>query len=89
MQCKGIRHTRIEIIVMLWYKRNACCNSVQNLLSSSLPSKNIKIKIYRTPILPVVLYGCETWLLTLKEEPRRRLLRIGCRGEYFGLRGSR
>jgi len=43
-------------------------NSVQNLLSSSLLSKNLKIKIYRTIILPVVLYGCETWSLTLLEE---------------------
>ena len=39
---------------------NACCHLVQNLLSSSLLSKNIKIKIYRTIILHVVLYGCET-----------------------------
>jgi len=37
---------------------NACCHSVQNLLFSSLLSKNIKIKIYRTIILPAVLYGC-------------------------------
>jgi hypothetical protein len=43
---------------------------VQNLLSSSRLSKNIKIKIYRTIILPVVLYGCETWSLTLREERR-------------------
>ena len=47
---------------------NACYNSVQNLLSSRLLSKNLKIKIYRTIILPVVLYGCETWSLTLREE---------------------
>jgi len=40
--------------------RNACYHSVQNLLSSSLLSKNLKIKIYRTIILPVVLYGYET-----------------------------
>jgi len=40
---------------------NACYHSVQNLLSSRLLSKNLKIKIYRTVILPVVLYGCETW----------------------------
>ena len=40
---------------------NACYHSVQNLLSSSLLSKNLKIKTYRTIILPVVLYGCETW----------------------------
>jgi hypothetical protein len=43
--------------------RNACCHSVQNLLSSSFLSKNIKIEIYRTIILPVVVYGCETWSL--------------------------
>jgi hypothetical protein len=36
--------------------------SMQNVLSSSLLSKNLKMKIYRTIILPVVLYGCETWL---------------------------
>jgi len=47
---------------------NACYYSVQNLLSSRLLSKNLKIKIYRTIILPVVLYGCETWSLTLREE---------------------
>ena len=53
--------------------RNACYHSVQNLLSSSLLSKNLKIKIYRTIILPVVLYGCETWSLTLREERRMRV----------------
>ena len=41
---------------------------MQNLLSSRLLSKNLKIKIYRTIILPVVLYRCETWSLTLQEE---------------------
>jgi hypothetical protein len=46
---------------------------VQNLLSSSLLSKNVKIKIYRTIILPVVLYGCESWSLTLREECRLRV----------------
>jgi len=40
---------------------NACYHSVQNLLSSRLLSKNLKFTIYRTIILPVVLYGCETW----------------------------
>jgi hypothetical protein len=38
-----------------------------------LLSKNLKIKIYRTIILPVVLYGCETWSLTLREERRLRV----------------
>jgi len=47
---------------------NACYHSVQKLLSSSLLSKNLKIKIYRTIILPVVMYGCGTWSLTLTEE---------------------
>ena len=46
---------------------------MQNLLSSRLLSKNLKIKIYRTTILPVVLYGCETWSLTLREESKLRL----------------
>jgi UDP-galactopyranose mutase len=46
---------------------NACYYSVQNILSSSLLSKNIKIKIYRTIILLVGLYGCETRWLTLRE----------------------
>jgi hypothetical protein len=46
--------------------------SVQNLLSSRLISKNLKIKIYKTVILPVVLYGCETWSLNLREEHRGR-----------------
>jgi hypothetical protein len=39
---------------------NACYNSVQSLLSSRLLSRNLKVKIYKTIILPVVLYGCET-----------------------------
>ena len=45
---------------------NACYHSVRNVLSSRLLSKNLKIKIYRTIILPVVLYGCETWSLILR-----------------------
>jgi len=46
---------------------------MQHLLSSRLLSKNLKIKIYRTIILPVVLYGCETWSLTLREERKLRV----------------
>ena len=45
---------------------NACYHLVQNLLSSSLLFKNLKIKTYKTVILPAVLYGCETWSLTLR-----------------------
>ena len=47
---------------------NTCYYSVHNLLSSTLLSKNIKIKIQRIAILPVALYGCETWSVTLKKE---------------------
>jgi len=54
---------------------NACYHSVQNLLSSRLLSKNLKIKIYRSIRLPDVLYGCETWSLTLREERKLRVLR--------------
>ena len=52
---------------------NACYHSVQNLLSSRFLSKHLKIKIYKTIILPVVLYGCETWSLTLREERKLRV----------------
>jgi hypothetical protein len=54
---------------------NACYHSVQNLSSSRLPSKNLKIIIlvYKTIILSVFLYGCETWSLTLREEYRLRV----------------
>jgi len=52
----------------------ACYHSVQNLLSSSLLSKNLKIKIYKNIILPIVLYGCEIWSLTMREERRLRVL---------------
>jgi hypothetical protein len=50
---------------------NACCHSVQNVLSSNLLSKNIKMNVHR--ILNVVLYECETWSLTLREEHRLRV----------------
>jgi hypothetical protein len=66
---------------------NDCYYSVQNHLSSHLISKNIEIKIYKTVILPVVLYGCETWLkhrLTVFEN--RALRRIfGPKKEEVGL----
>ena len=63
---------------------NACCHSVQNLLSSSLLGKNIKIKIYRTIILRVVLYGCETWSLTLREERKLRVFENRVLRRIFG-----
>ena len=54
---------------------NASYYSMQYLLSSSLPPKNLKIKVYRTIILPVVLYECETLLLQLRDEHRLRVFK--------------
>jgi hypothetical protein len=55
-----------------------------NLLSSRLLSKNTKIRIYETMILPVVLYGCETWSLTLREEHRLRVFENRVLRRIFG-----
>jgi hypothetical protein len=63
---------------------NACYHSVWNLLSSRLLSKNTKIRVYRTIILPIVLYGCETWSLTLKEEQRLRVFKNRVLTGIFG-----
>jgi hypothetical protein len=63
---------------------SACYYSVQNLLSSRLISRNLKIKIYKTVILPVVLYGCETWSLTLREEHRLRVFENRVLRKLFG-----
>ena len=63
---------------------SASYHSVQNLLSPSLLSKNLKITIYRTIILPVVLYGCETWSLTLREERRLRVFENRVLRRIFG-----
>ena len=63
---------------------NACYHSVQNLLFYSLLSKIIKIQIQRTIILPVVLHGCETWSLTLREECRLRMFENRVLRRIFG-----
>jgi len=63
---------------------NTCYRSVQNLLLSRLLSKNLKIKIYRTITLSVVLYGCETWLITWREECRLREFQSGVLRRIFG-----
>jgi len=60
---------------------NACHHLVQNILSSSLQSKNFKIKINS---LPVVLYGCETWSPTLREERRLRVFENRVLRRIFG-----
>jgi hypothetical protein len=53
-------------------------------LSSRLPSRNVKVKIYKTIILLAVLYGCETWSLTLREEPRLRVFENRVLRRIFG-----
>ena len=65
---------------------NACYHLVQNLLSSRLLSRKLKIKIYRTIILPVVLYGCEAWSLTLREERKLRVFENMVLRRIFGPR---
>jgi len=65
---------------------NACYHSVQNLLSSRLLSKNLKIQIYRTIIFPVVLYGCETSSVTLREERKLSVFENTVLRRIFGPR---
>jgi hypothetical protein len=59
---------------------------VQNLLSSHLLSKNVKVGIYKIIILPVVLYGCETWSLTVREEHKLRVFENRVLRRIFGLK---
>jgi hypothetical protein len=59
-------------------------HSVQNFLSCRLLPKNLKIRIYKTIILPAVLYGCETWSLTLREEHRLRVFEKRVLRRIFG-----
>jgi hypothetical protein len=68
---------------------NVYYHSVQNLLVVNLLSKNIIIKIYRTVILSVVLYGCEILSLTLKEECRLRVFENRVLKRIFGPKRTR
>jgi hypothetical protein len=63
---------------------NACYHSVQSLLSSRLLSRNVKVKIYKTIILPIVLYGCETSSFILREENRLRVFENRVLRRIFG-----
>ena len=63
---------------------NACYYSLEKILSSRLPSKKFKVKTYKTIILPVVFYGCETWSLTLREEHRLRVFENKVLRKIFG-----
>jgi hypothetical protein len=59
-------------------------HSVQYLLSSHLLSRNVMVKIYKTIILPFLLYGCETWSLTLREEHKLRVFETRVQRRIFG-----
>ena len=63
---------------------NACYYSVQNLFIFQFAIQNLKIKIYRIIILPVLLYGCETWSLTLRDERRLRVFENRVLRRVFG-----
>ena len=78
------RNSIQEIINSRLKSGNACYHSVQNLLSSSLIPKYISINIYRTIMLPVVLHGCETWSLKMREESRLRVFENRVLGRIFG-----
>jgi hypothetical protein len=78
-------HEEIKSRLKLW---NACYHSVQNLLSYRLLSKNTKIGVHRTIILPVALYGRETWSLTLREEQRMRVVENRVLRMIFGPKGD-
>jgi hypothetical protein len=60
------------------------CNFITTACSSRLLSGNVKVNIYKTIILPVVLYGCETWSLTLREGHRLRVFEIRVLRRIFG-----
>ena len=60
------------------------CSRVNYLFSILLSKKNIKIKIYSTIILPVILNGCETWSLTLREERRLKVFENRVWRKIFG-----
>jgi hypothetical protein len=73
-----------EEIMRILNLGNACYHSVQNILSFRLLSKNIKIRICKTIIFPAVLYGCETWSLTVREEHRLRAFENRVQKRIFG-----
>ncbi|KAJ4434511.1 hypothetical protein ANN_23073 [Periplaneta americana] len=71
-----------QIVRMEMYENKPA--EVEKLLSSNLLSKKPKVRIYKTIILPIVLYGCETWTLTLREEQRLRMFENKVLRKIFG-----
>jgi hypothetical protein len=68
---------------------NACYHSIQNLLSSRLLLKNVKVRVYMTLILLVVPYGCEIWSVTLREEHKLRVFENRVLRRTFGPKRDR
>ena len=81
-------------VVDLWTSKNDSCQlaflstsrSARGTAAGRLLSKNLNIKIYRTIILPIILYGCETWLLTMWEERKLRVFENKVLRRIFGPR---
>ena len=65
---------------------NECYYSLEKIISFRLLSKKLKVKAYKTTILLVVLYGCETWSLTLREEHRLRVFENKVLRKIFGVK---
>jgi hypothetical protein len=63
---------------------NASYHSVKSIISFRLLSKNLKIRIYKTTLLNIVLYGCQTWYLTLRVEHRLRVFQNKVLRSIFG-----
>ncbi|KAJ4433336.1 hypothetical protein ANN_15595 [Periplaneta americana] len=79
----NINNTREEIKRRI-NMENACYYSVEKFSSSSLLSKNLKVRIYKTVTIPVLLYGCDSWTLTLREEQRLRMCENKVLRKIFG-----
>ena len=75
-----------EKIKSRWMSGNVCYHSVQNLSSSSFLSKNLKINIYRTIVVPLASYRCETWSLTPREKRMLRMFENKVLRRTFGIR---
>ncbi len=74
---------RVEINRRM-HSSNACFCAVNGLLKSKLLSKNVKVRVYKTIIMPVLLYGCETWALTKAHENRFRVFENKVLRKIFG-----
>jgi len=83
-QYKWIYNATAWLVLTLWLKEQS--SDMEGSYEYMFLSKNLKIKIYRTIILPVVFYGCETWQLTLREERKLRVFENMVLRRIFGPR---